>query len=300
MDEFPVSDPLLAALRNARPTSDPGDPAVEAEKRSALLERLLVERRTDATPAINPSHRRPMFAAAAAAVIIAATAGIVAGTSGAGSKAGRPSAARAVVLNAETVSYRARTAIASQDADGIDYTQTTQPNGNVVDTWQYEGSRRAERFATGGSPVTDAGITDDSGTVSYLIVDYSKQTFYQTSWQGADPLGCIVCNIKAELADGVFKVVTQTTLNGQPALELSYEPPAAATGVSKNSGAATDTMTWTLWVDPTTYLPIQSQQTIGSKGEDDTTYEWLEPDPANLAQLTVPVPSGFTQTSVGS
>jgi hypothetical protein len=64
------------------------------------------------------------------------------------------------------------------------------------------------------------------------------------------------------------------------------------------------TVTTTLWVDPASYLPVrwaQDGKVTGRKGivvpSVNQDVEWLPPTGANLVQLTVPIPSGFTRVS---
>lgn len=86
-----------------------------------------------------------------------------------------------------------------------------------------------------------------------------------------------------------WKVVGNTTLGGQAAIELSW----------KDAGSATY-----LWASARTYLPLREIATIpvGGPGRMTTTtmrtdYELLPAAPANLAKLTPPIPAGFRQTS---
>jgi hypothetical protein len=44
-----------------------------------------------------------------------------------------------------------------------------------------------------------------------------------------------------------------------------------------------------------TYLPVRDVVTVGSHGTIQDDFQWLRPTPANLAELDVPIPAGFTQ-----
>ena len=86
-----------------------------------------------------------------------------------------------------------------------------------------------------------------------------------------------------------WKVVGHTKLDGHDAIELTW----AAAGATSY-----------LWVDASTYLPLREVDNIpvGGPGKtitttDQTDYELLPPTPANLAQLTTPIPAGFTRTA---
>jgi hypothetical protein len=48
-----------------------------------------------------------------------------------------------------------------------------------------------------------------------------------------------------------------------------------------------------LWVDATTYLPVQTQ--FQQEGATPYAVSWLPPTPENLAKLKTVVPPGFTR-----
>jgi hypothetical protein len=62
---------------------------------------------------------------------------------------------------------------------------------------------------------------------------------------------------------------------------------------------------WTLYVNPTTYLPVRiygSTQTFGGRRHSFTSagvtnVTWLPPTPANIAKALVAIPAGFQQVS---
>jgi hypothetical protein len=58
----------------------------------------------------------------------------------------------------------------------------------------------------------------------------------------------------------------------------------------------------TIWVSPTTYLPVRVvvRSPYATPGFQQTAdFTWLPPTAQNLAKLTVPVPAGFSQVSLG-
>lgn len=86
-----------------------------------------------------------------------------------------------------------------------------------------------------------------------------------------------------------WTVTGHTKLDGHDAIELSW---ADAGSISY------------LWVDASTYLPLRevAHVPVGGSGQtitttDQTDYELLPATPANLAMLTTPIPSAFTQTA---
>jgi hypothetical protein len=53
----------------------------------------------------------------------------------------------------------------------------------------------------------------------------------------------------------------------------------------------------TVWVDPSTYRPVAMEYTEGTTVRVRTVFEWLPPTRANLANLKVPIPAGFTRVT---
>jgi hypothetical protein len=58
-------------------------------------------------------------------------------------------------------------------------------------------------------------------------------------------------------------------------------------------------VTAVFWVDPSTYLPVRDQVTVGSRVTIRDDFRWLRPTPANLTALDVHIPAGFTQIPPG-
>ena len=110
--------------------------------------------------------------------------------------------------------------------------------------------------------------------------------------------------LESEIAAGVLTDIGNTTVNGQPAIELSVTPPAGQE-VASNWGSET------LWVDPTTYLPIQQVMAFTAEsvpagatqppptpsygGTLTHQFTFLPPTPSNLAMLQISLPSGLPQ-----
>jgi hypothetical protein len=62
-------------------------------------------------------------------------------------------------------------------------------------------------------------------------------------------------------------------------------------------GAGAFPLTTTVWIEPTTYLPVK-EVVAGSAGKtvSTSTIQWLTPDAGNLARLTVPIHAGSDST----
>jgi hypothetical protein len=102
-----------------------------------------------------------------------------------------------------------------------------------------------------------------------------------------------ISDIRTIVADGLLDLVGYSTVDGQPTVELT-------------SGAQGAT-SFDLWVNASTYLPVQLMATgstspVGdpNPGKTWTTFDhfsFLSPTQSNLANLQVTVPPGFKETA---
>jgi hypothetical protein len=98
-----------------------------------------------------------------------------------------------------------------------------------------------------------------------------------------DPAG-----IRAELANGQFRVIGRTVLNGQQAIELKFSVPP-------NSAAPPHVTAERMWVNATTYLPMRDYTRWSNGQQSVFDYVFLPPTPANLAKLRPVIPAGYTR-----
>jgi hypothetical protein len=117
--------------------------------------------------------------------------------------------------------------------------------------------------------------------------------------------------LRSLLTAGNLTLVGPGAVNGEKAIELQI---GAATNYQTAQAMAEDDQKADIWVDATTYLPIQADSTWNANAPDLTkngknpvtpqtfdgyqaNFQWLPPTPANLAQVTraATVPVGFTQ-----
>jgi hypothetical protein len=105
--------------------------------------------------------------------------------------------------------------------------------------------------------------------------------------------------LRSALSAGSLQLVGNTTVNGEPAVELSLlVPPPSAIGLSYSD---------TFYLDASSYLPIreishfQNKQLPGAppanSGSTEHDFTFLPPTSANLALLQPSIPSGLTQVS---
>lgn len=140
---------------------------------------------------------------------------------------------------------------------------------------------------------TESGFNTTDATPTNSWWQSSTETF-RTSAPATPEL------LRSEFEAGSLRLVGNTTLDGAPAIELSLLLPTAA---QLDVGS----LSVTLWLDPTTYLPIrevmqgQDKQLPGAPPagtyELEQDFTFLQPTPANMALLQVSVPTGLTQTS---
>ena len=113
--------------------------------------------------------------------------------------------------------------------------------------------------------------------------------------------------IKATLDCGAAKVTGHVWVNGQESIQITGKPITVrlsrgeANAVHEHYARAL----WTLYVNPSTYLPIRMvgvTETFGGSGghtrfESVTNVRWLPPTSDNVAQALVTIPPGYQQVS---
>ena len=92
------------------------------------------------------------------------------------------------------------------------------------------------------------------------------------------------------IADGAWRVVARTRLDGQQAIELSE------TG---RGTAIIEPMPTLMWINAQTYLPMRLVSGAASTGMAVEDFSYLPATPANLALLRVPIPAGYPRSTPG-
>jgi len=111
---------------------------------------------------------------------------------------------------------------------------------------------------------------DPAGVPSFSCQQYGRYFFPLSVWEPAD----VSSIIESGLRCGAFQMAGHQQLDGIDTIKL--------TGIYDGSPL------FTLWVDASTYLPVQM---AGNKIA--MQFRWLPPTQANLAQLTGTIPPGF-------
>jgi RNA polymerase sigma factor (sigma-70 family) len=129
------------------------------------------------------------------------------------------------------------------------------------------------------------------GNRESVTVDYDRRT-WSTEHDTEVPPPSTVPNVtdpqsvEAAITNGTFEVIGKDAVNGVPALHLRIS--------TTTRGYRID-----LWVDRSTFLPLQQTQTVTSENPArpavTTTYAWLPRTAENLARLVLTGPPGFTR-----
>ncbi len=134
----------------------------------------------------------------------------------------------------------------------------------------------------------DQGGLQLTGTT--LVVNHFRHVW--GVWHGQFVLGFPLdaAGIRAEIANGQFTVVGPTVLHGQHAIELKINVPPGNETPPHTTAA-------TLWVDATTYLPMQQYLRMSNDAQNVQDYTFLPATPGNLAKLRPVVPAGYQQVN---
>jgi hypothetical protein len=133
--------------------------------------------------------------------------------------------------------------------------------------------------AVGGKPTLTVYVEDGRA----VIVDYTNRQWWSRNSDGVTCAPLTPQTIEQDLAAGRYSLAGHGIINGRPALRL--------VSTAATSGLHPVTKPTTLWVDATTYLPIQSTST-GHLTEK-TVFAWLPATASNQAVLKIAVPAGF-------
>jgi hypothetical protein len=195
---------------------------------------------------------------------------------------------------------------------GIAYTHAPGGSFNV---WLYNGPlgkiTRTSNLSSQGQPYSDLEDSVTSAGITVTLVNYptkawSRYTGSATTTPARPPASCgripltvtayqlpkLTADIHQALACGQLTNAGTERINGVDAIKL-----VSVRHLPKWSG----TTITTLWVDSANYLPIRWQVATSASGSQQPTAQapmditWLAPTSANLAQLTVQIPPGFTQ-----
>jgi hypothetical protein len=191
------------------------------------------------------------------------------------------------------------------------------PTASQENTWSYRGQLREQGLDAAGKPLFDASSTTTQTpagsrtvlNVSGTGVDYTSRTWWHSALQlslpAAGPDGCQDAFLPPPVGTTLdWAAEIRTALSCGHFQLAGHERIGAADAVKLVSVKTDGPYTVTLWVDPSTYLPVRlvwnwldpRAQGPGTLTGD---FQWVKPTQDNLAALRVPVPSGFTQAAKG-
>ncbi len=102
-------------------------------------------------------------------------------------------------------------------------------------------------------------------------------------------LSADAAGIRHQLANGQFKIIRRSVVDGHKAIELGM------TGLSSRKTGLHATAA-RLWVDAATCLPLREVLRFSTGRQDVTDYRFLPPTAANLAKLRPVIPAGYHRT----
>jgi hypothetical protein len=261
-------------------------------------------------------------AVTAAAVVLAVVPGAAA----------RPGGSAAQARLTGYVTKRVENALASENLVFVGRS-SSRTWGNTV-TWAYRSRNRFEEFTSsscghmlangsctghgGSEPGLAQGTALVGGKLVWAYVTYFNRR-YSLSPLGSQPASACSMGmsmaapiiptthwsafIDATLACGAASVTGHLRVNGVQATRITGKPITVRLqpGYAKVVHEKWATARWTLYVNPTTYLPVRmygSTETFGGSGGSYTSsfvtnVRWLPPTQANTAEALVTIPPGF-------
>jgi hypothetical protein len=189
-----------------------------------------------------------------------------------------PSVATSAVLTAITRSL-------ANTGNDIEEVQSSEPGTPLSTTSWVDLSTGACRTDTSLNGQPSMTIFVEQGNAVFINHDLRDWWIRSSEGVACEPL--TPQTIEHDLAAGHYTVDGNVILEGQASLKL--------VSTSATTGLHPVTQLTTLWVNATTYLPIQS--TSSGHLPEQTTFTWLPATPTNVALLNVTVPAGFRQVA---
>ncbi len=271
-------DRMVDLVRQLEPTTGPLPAGAEARQREALVRSWTLADEAPVRPPRRFPRRAGWFVALGGAAAAAAAVALLAPGS---SPSSRPPAA---APGTSAVLTAVMTALAQTGGD-VEEVQSTAPGGPLSATSWVDLTSGACRTDTSLEGQRSFTVFDEHGTV--VVVDYAKKEWWTTGSNGVTCEPPTPQTIEHALSTGQYTVAGHATVEGQPSLKL--------VATAATSGLHPVTKLVTLWVNATTYLPIQS--TAAGHLTEHTVFTWLPATAASTAVLDVTVPRGFQQVA---
>jgi hypothetical protein len=159
-------------------------------------------------------------------------------------------------------------------------------DGKVYKDGEYSFKMTSANPAKNYTANLDQGGLHLSGTA--MAVDHFNHTWRECHSKFVLGFTLDAAGIRAEIANGQFTVIGRTILNGQQAIELKFNVPP-------NNEAPPHVTAERLWVNATTYLPMQDYTRWSNGQQSVSDYVFLPPTPKRLAKLRPAIPAGYTR-----
>ena len=187
--------------------------------------------------------------------------------------------------------------------------QTLSGGRGSESVWWYGQQERLASYGPGGRPTLDSGNQVAGNQEIFTDVRYDHRTWDRWTMTiprvappSSVPPPCAEAGLiqgmglpgpddwaaefRTALSCGVYKVAGTEQVNGMHLIKLTPVQPAPATTV--------------FWIDAVTYLPVRAEIVYGNgdtdkEAQDVEVFQWLRPTAANLKNLVVPIPGGFTR-----
>jgi hypothetical protein len=265
-------DRVLDLVQLLEPETPPPSPDVRARQRDALVRSTRRAEGAHGRPGPPRRRRRSWIVGIAGAAAAAVVAALLVG----GSSPGRPSGRGSAVLTS------VRKALSGVEGD-LEEVHTSGAPGSVV-SWVdvATGACRTDIMLGGQHLLT---LFDEHGRA--VFVDYRKREWWTRGNRGVTCEPLTPRAIERGLAAGRYTDLGRGVVDGRQALKLE--------STSTASGPHPVAEVTTLWVDASTYLPIQATST--EHGTAHTRFTWLAATAAKIAVLHVSVPAGFAHVA---
>jgi hypothetical protein len=279
-------------------------------------------------------RRRRMLSGGVAVSAVAAIAVLLA-------TAGQPGPGQAPVASgstpgAQTTAYVVKRVESALAQNRMVFRGTSHSMGQLSVTWAYGRRSRFEEF-TGkecGHSMTSGACTHQGGSERFLAdgttfvhgkltgvyVTYFNRRYSLSKVWNSPPNACSAeaatevggpgvatahwsAFIRATIACGAARVTGHVLIDGVETTKISGKPVTVklSPGYAKVIHEKWARSYWTLYVDPTTYLPVRMFGATYMFGGPMASYtsssvtdvRWLKPTRANIAKTTITIPPGF-------
>jgi hypothetical protein len=191
------------------------------------------------------------------------------------------------------------------------------PTASQENIWSYRGQLREQGLDAAGRPVFDGSSTTTQSAdgprtamhVSGTSVDYTKRTWWHGSLQltlpAAGQAACSSAYLPPPVGSTIdWAAAIRTALSCGHFQLAGHEQIGSADAIKLVSVKVNGPYTATVWVDPSTYLPVRlSWNWLDPRGQGPGTltgdFKWVDPTQDNLSALKVTVPAGFSRARSG-